>query len=179
MKVSRSLLGSVGVALSLVAATAAQATTVCSVTDITPTAEACAGFYDGNLLSGSPSGIAAQTSALALLGLTWDQNFAGDEKVGPLSGSHIVDFLATLSGTTYIGVHYGAGQGGPGNATAFYRFDAGSSLDTLTLNYGASSDAVLYATTPPVTVPVPEPETWALMLGGLGVVAWLARRRRT
>jgi hypothetical protein len=38
---------------------------------------------------------------------------------------------------------------------------------------------VLYATTPPVTVPVPEPETWALMLGGLGVVAWLARRRRT
>jgi len=27
-------------------------------------------------------------------------------------------------------------------------------------------------------VPVPEPETYALMLGGLGVVAWSARRRR-
>ncbi|MES2990130.1 MAG: PEP-CTERM sorting domain-containing protein [Pseudomonadota bacterium] len=31
------------------------------------------------------------------------------------------------------------------------------------------------ATTPPI----PEPSTYALMLGGLGVTAWLARRRRT
>ena len=29
-----------------------------------------------------------------------------------------------------------------------------------------------------VAVPVPEPQTYALMLGGLGVVGWLARRRR-
>jgi len=28
-------------------------------------------------------------------------------------------------------------------------------------------------------VPVPEPETYALMLGGLGIVAWTVRRRRT
>jgi glycerophosphoryl diester phosphodiesterase len=26
--------------------------------------------------------------------------------------------------------------------------------------------------------PVPEPETYALMLGGLGVVAWAARQRK-
>jgi hypothetical protein len=178
MGISRNIAGSIAMALGLAAATA-QATTVCSVTDITPTAEACAGFYDGNLLSGSPAGIAAQTSALALLGLTWDQNFAAVEKVGPLSGATNIDFAAELNGTTYIGVHYGGGNGGPGNATAFYRFDAGTNLDSFTLNYGASSDAVLYSTTPSTTPPVPEPETYALMLGGLGVVGWLARRRRT
>jgi hypothetical protein len=27
--------------------------------------------------------------------------------------------------------------------------------------------------------PIPEPETYALMLGGLGVMGWMARRRRT
>lgn len=30
----------------------------------------------------------------------------------------------------------------------------------------------------PITAPVPEPETYALMLAGLGMVAWMARRRR-
>lgn len=30
----------------------------------------------------------------------------------------------------------------------------------------------------PITAPVPEPETYALMLAGLGMVAWVARRRR-
>ncbi|MCW5625569.1 MAG: PEP-CTERM sorting domain-containing protein [Burkholderiales bacterium] len=26
--------------------------------------------------------------------------------------------------------------------------------------------------------PVPEPATWAMMFGGLGIIGWLARRRR-
>jgi hypothetical protein len=30
----------------------------------------------------------------------------------------------------------------------------------------------------PVTAPVPEPQTYALMLAGLGVVGWVARRRK-
>jgi hypothetical protein len=30
-----------------------------------------------------------------------------------------------------------------------------------------------------VFAPVPEPETWAMLLAGLGLVGWMARRRRT
>ena len=29
----------------------------------------------------------------------------------------------------------------------------------------------------PATAPIPEPETYALMLGGLAVIGWAARRR--
>ncbi|WP_257800384.1 PEP-CTERM sorting domain-containing protein [Aquincola sp. J276] len=71
-------------------------------------------------------------------------------------------------------MHFGNGQGGPGNGTAFYRFDAGTNLDTFNLSYSAVSNAVLYSTALP---PVPEPETYALMLAGLAAVGWVARRR--
>ncbi|MCE9658941.1 MAG: PEPxxWA-CTERM sorting domain-containing protein [Burkholderiales bacterium] len=39
-------------------------------------------------------------------------------------------------------------------------------------------DNVAMAGLPPITAPVPEPETWAMMLAGLAMVGRLARRRR-
>ncbi|MBC8057032.1 MAG: PEP-CTERM sorting domain-containing protein [Rhizobiales bacterium] len=172
MKCSRSFLAG---AAALCLAASAQAQTVCSVTDITPTAQACAGFYNGNLLNGSPADLTAQTSALALLGFAWDGNFNGVEKVEGLNGSQTVDFTTLLQGISYVAFHFGNGQGGPGNATAFYRLDAGAGVDVLTLAYNASSNAVLYSTQ--VTA-VPEPQTYALMLAGLGVMGFMASRRR-
>ena len=157
----------------------AQATVlaVCSDADITPSALSCAGFFSGNLLSNSPSNITAQTSALASLGLTWDQNFNGDEKLSSLAGSHTLDFSTLLTGISYIGVHFGNGEGGPGNGTAFYKLDAGAGLDTITLKYNASSDAVLYSVSP--VRGVPEPASWAMMIVGfLGVGGTLRRARR-
>ena len=44
--------------------------------------------------------------------------------------------------------------------------------------YDTVADRVLLRITENVTPQVPEPETYALMLGGLGLVAWMARRRR-
>ena len=172
MQLSRTLLGAASALAVFAFAGSAQAT-VCSLTDISPTAADCAGFYDGNLLSGSPAGISAQTAALALLGFSWDGNFNAVEKLSPLNGSHTVDFSTLLQGTSFIGVHFGNGTGGPGNATAFYKLDAGTGLDVITLAYNASSDAVLYSTSP-----IPEPETYALLLAGLGVVGFMARRRQ-
>jgi len=155
------------------AAVPAQAATPCAITDISPNAEACAGFFDGNLLSGSPTDIAAQTAALGTLGFSWDGDWNAVDKISGLGGSHTVDFATLLQGVSYVAFHFGNGQGGPGNATAFYRLDAGAGLDTITLNYNASSNAVLYSTTP-----VPEPETYALMLAGLVGVGFMARRRK-
>ncbi|MEF7614569.1 PEP-CTERM sorting domain-containing protein [Aquincola sp. MAHUQ-54] len=171
MKISLSLLPA---ASAIVIGLPAQAATACSVTDISPQAAACAGFYDGNLLNNNAANVQAQKDALASLGLAWDGNFTAAEKLTGLNGSHTVDFASLLNGTTYVGMHFGNGQGGPGQATAFYRFEAGTNLDTFTLAYNASSNVVLYATGP---APVPEPGTYAMLLAGLGFVGLMTLRR--
>lgn len=149
----------------------------CALTDIIINAEACTGFLGGNVLSASPSAIAAQKNALNSLGFTWDGNFNTVETLSGLSGSHTVNFNQALRGITYVGFHFGNGVGGPGNGTAFYRLNAGNKgLDILTLNYAASSNAVLYHTTIPS--PVPEPETYAQILAGLGCLVQLKKRKK-
>ncbi|RPI47354.1 MAG: PEP-CTERM sorting domain-containing protein [Betaproteobacteria bacterium] len=44
--------------------------------------------------------------------------------------------------------------------------------------YLAFSNEVSGTTTAFTLAPVPEPETYALMLAGLGMVGWMSRRRR-
>lgn len=147
--------------------------TACSVNDITPHALACAGFFSGNLLSNQSGDITAQKNALSTLGFTWDGNWNTVEKLSNLNGSHTVDFTTLLRGVSYVAFHFGNGQGGPGNATAFYKLDGGTGLDIITLAYNASSNAVLYS-----TGAIPEPATWAMMLTGFFGMGALLRRRR-
>jgi len=165
---------------------------ICALSDLSVAASACAGFFDGNLLSNNGSDLAAQTSALDAIGLSnWDGSIA--EPQMNLSSS-LVDFQTALNGMTWIGVHFGGGAGGPnpqgGGVTAFYRFDAGANLDTFALNYGAASATRLYATgpapklAPPQSSPssavaaIPEPASWALMIVGFGAAGAILRRRR-
>lgn len=54
--------------------------------------------------------------------------------------------------------------------------DAGSSITGLSFTNVPSIDA--FETANYSVTPVPEPETYALMLGGLGVLGFMARRRR-
>lgn len=157
----------------------------CSANDITATYAtilACDGFRGGNLLNQSNAG--GDQTILQSLGYSgWDgkmSSVAGS--VSNLKGNQTVDFGVTLTGISIIGVHYGNGQGGPGESTAFYVLDAAQGINQIHLAYNASSNAVLFVTGLPrhIEDSVPEPATWLTMIAGFGVVgAQMRRRRRT
>ncbi|MEK8086879.1 PEP-CTERM sorting domain-containing protein [Aquabacterium sp. A3] len=71
--------------------------------------------------------------------------------------------------------------GVPGLTQLIYRFDNGvSASDTLSIDikYSRHATRIPYAAVVGVTTPVPEPQTYALALAGLGVAGWAARRRQ-
>ena len=173
--------------------------TLCKLTDISPSASACAGWYSGNLDGGSAAMNADSASALdTLLGVTTytaqNLTFLDDIDVsGPT-----VDFSTPLYGETVVAFHVGAAKGAGGvgyESTAFYEFNAGDlvgGLDTFTFNLPGLSNARLYSTgtyQPPVCTldcsggggqqpGVPEPAAWALMILGFGGAGAMLRRRR-
>ena len=142
--------------------------TSCAAISFTGISEqACAGGYDKNLLKGTVQdpGLAA----LQALGYTGDGTYV--QKLENLSGNTI-DFTSLLTGITYVGIHYGGAGDDGGNATSFFRFDAGAGVDKFAFNRNGLSNAVLFQ-----TGAVPEPSTWAMMLVGFGVVGFSMRRR--
>jgi len=162
-------------AVAAVALAAPGYATVCSLSDITPAAIACAGGYAGNIMNNNAANVATQQTALASLGFNWDgNNFGSFEYLSPLNGATNIDFTQMLYGITFVGIHVGGKGGGQ---TTFYKFDAGAGLDAFTLNLARSSGAVLYSTGDP-TPGVPEPASWAMMLGGFGLVGGALRSRR-
>ena len=168
------------VAAAFVATPSFAATPIeCKNTDISPNAIDCRGFVFGNVI-GSPS----SETLLAELGYFGSAK-PGIETLVELNGLTTINFSTLLFGETVIGVHYGNGDGSPGNPdgpvkgdgddTAFYKFDAGTAgLDTFTLNYGASSNVRLYKTG---VGAVPEPSTWMFMLLGMTGVGFALRRK--
>lgn len=153
------------------------------VTDLTLSAGstqlACWGRTSGNVVNNGSNG--ALNAGLTALGYDGPaiafSALPAASKISNLSGSHTVDFPGVLNGVVYLALHYGNGQGGPGNSTTFYKINA-VNLDVITLNLNASSNAAILANVAPP--PVPEPAAWAMMLGGFGLLgATMRRRQRT
>ena len=162
----------------------------CSFSDVTnATVSACSGFWSGNLLNtGAPGPADADEKAgLTAMGLGAGP-FPVIEKILNTGGLP-ADFTSLLYGTTVIGIHFGGGTDrfkdavpdydGMGGGTAFYVFDAGTTgLDTIIFAAdlaSASSGATLYSTGVAL---IPEPETYAMLLAGLGLLGFIVRRRQ-
>jgi hypothetical protein len=137
----------------------------------------CIGGYDQNVLSnnaGDNTTINAALTALGYAGPTFSYNNAVNIQ-GSLNGGLNVNFPGILNGIAYIGVHYGFQGGGE---TFFYKINA-TNLDILKLAVGSgggsTSTATLLAFN--ATTPLPEPATWAMIIGGFGAMGFAMRRR--
>jgi hypothetical protein len=159
----------------------------CSTSDISITnaanavshASSCTGFFAGNLLNNKKSSTAAQTQDLQALGLTWSGDLTQVfEQVQSLNGAHDIVLPESIFGITYIAVHYGNATGGPGESTAFYVLNAAEGVNRIHLDYDGSSNLVVFATGIGLVSETPEPSSWAMMIGGFGMIGASMRRRR-
>ena len=168
----------------------ANALTVVAACDLslpTPDAIACAGYYSGNLLNGSPTDIANQQAAIDSLPGTfqWNGNWSAleastnpDSVITSLTNGNQLNFGTTMFGLTIIGAHFGNVSGPAGNVSVFWLFDFGTTgANFVTLDDPTGwSNAALYTTQS--RPPIPEPATWAMMLLGFGAAGAAMRRSR-
>ncbi len=133
----------------------------------------CAGYYKGNLINGNASDQLAVDGVLTTLGLTGTDGVYL-EKLDNLPGATI-DFATALNGIVYLGIHRGGANNGR-QGSSFYELSV-SSNPVFTFTPGGLSNAALYGNNGTVSA-VPEPEAYALMLAGLGVVGFMVARRK-
>ena len=163
------------------AGNATAATAQCAASDINVPGASCIGFIDGNLNGNGPS-LAEINLNLAVWGVNLTSAMPSTSMLEDLTGTTI-DFAQQLYGDTIVGMHFGNVTDAFGttsnNVTAFYRFDAGNGagLDSFITKFGSLSNATLYSTGTAVTA-VPEAETYAMMIAGLGLMGVVARRRK-
>ena len=154
--------------------------TSCAGASISVAGASCIGFISGNLNGNKPS-LTEINDNLGVWGVHLTAPVASTSMLSGLTGNTI-NFSQQLYGDTIVSIHYGNVTDVLGNklnnVTAFYRFDAGQAgVDSFTTAFTSSSNATLFATGTAVTA-VPEAETYAMMIAGLGLMGLVARRRK-
>ena len=167
---------------------------VCSESDLSfeegVTYKGCSGFYYGNLLAGNGTTMSQVQTIIDGFSIELGETFTYlggwlDKFDGVDGNSTTVTFGSLVKGPVVVGLKFGIGAAyrsdpdstrifdtGTGGGTAFYFFDTGEKgIQGFNLNISSLSGVS-------VVTAVPEPEIYATMAIGLGLIGFMARRRR-
>jgi len=121
--------------------------------------------------------------------VTSNGSFVTDNKGIDSKGSTTLQFAGNQSsigfdfpGALHIDLYAGASlvyssSNFAGSGTGFFAGITGATFDRAIVSDWVDSLAFIDNVHMGAAAPVPEPETYALMLGGLGLLGWMARRR--
>lgn len=127
-----------------------------------------AGYVDGSITAGGAAGINAfaENTTSALIGVPGLSDDAGVANLVFTYNGPTID----LGGTQFSGF-------GAESIFSLTRFDG---FQSVTVKTGGEANGSLVFTQGTVGVPaIPEPATWAMMIGGFGLVGGALRRRRS
>lgn len=162
------------------------------LTDQQPGFTACLGAFTGNMDNqlGAIFSTMAKSTANNGLGFSTSTYFSSENysvKGNPFSqneGSRddgVINFDMALTGSFVLGLKQG-------NGFALYQFDASKVVGGISsilydtngvkTNGGMGLSHAGFFGTPVMLTPVPEADTYAMMLAGLGVLGFVARRRK-
>ncbi|KAF3998656.1 PEP-CTERM sorting domain-containing protein [Glaciimonas immobilis] len=139
-----------------------------SFTDTPSTPGLKVGYYNGNLGDNSQSAILTDIKNSNLFGLSPTKSLTGIG-LGDISGS-----TATIISTAaydYLAVHVGGGE-------LLFNWSTPTKSNFVITSNGSGSGGGLSNYRSFVSA-VPEPETYAMLLGGLGLIGVIVRRRKS